>query len=995
MTSSGEPLIELSEAETPGQAAVAFLECLKADCSVAQSLVYVLDRETGELQLYASSKDASISPRDSAQQLDSTALESVETGEDRHVYVEEIAAESPFRQLLDLDNAEPLSVLKCCPVRGRKQKGRVVALFVMLCHHPPEGSGGPETALAPLSTLKGLLAVAVERTEALSRHRKDLAVVRENSETEVALWNDFYHLFSYRHDSMVLTQELCRMAENLTRGASSIFLVNENGGTLFCQLRNLKVPREDIILPIESSPYGDVVEADSTCIVENLDRYPQEVLLLSEDGKRPTSMMCAAISAKYEDGHGEKVAVMAIASYDTHCFSEKDLKIFMWLVNHATPLYLGVLLNDSVTLTKLQNDSLLQVAGHLFAHLDDMSRLLKEILSHARHLINAERCSLFLLEKNEKNVEELVAVIFDNEIVGEGPRRISLSHSIAGQVASAGELKNVSDVHDESDFCKDVDAATGFKTRNLLCFPIKGKNGSVLGVAQLVNKIGGGNFSYIDEELAKSFAVYCGISICHSLLYTRAKEAQNRSRLATELMIYHMQTNEDDVAALARMPSQIPETARRAIGSFEFSHKGYPDLENMQLLVGMFDEMGLINRWRIPKVILCRFLLTVKRGYRHPPYHNWDHAFAVAHFCYCLWRRCGHLQPLSDMEVLGLFVASLCHDIDHRGTNNAFQVNAHSVLAALYSSEGSVMEHHHFAQTMCILNTENCNIFVNLDRKDYQEVLDIMYEVILDTDIAIHLKKVKDLEKMAEDGVDKNNTKHRHLLLSLLMTSCDLNSSTKPWQDAQEAARKIYMEFFTQGDLEKVLDLQSQEMMDRNSACIPEQQISFTDFIAMPVFKILNKVFPETRNVLARLKANYDTWTKVKQMYWDQASVGSVSSRSSSASAKGSGSGLVSPRGMLGNSSEGEQSRSLRQQMGRFDSTTSISSASSSASCDSSVSACHRSASVGSMGRVSTGKKDPMSVSSSDSVPEEPTSPKKRASTGQLAVKKTPSPARV
>ena len=27
------------------------------------------------------------------------------------------------------------------------------------------------------------------------------------------------------------------------------------------------------------------------------------------------------------------------------------------------------------------------------------------------------------------------------------------------------------------------------------------------------------------------------------------------------------------------------------------------------------------------------------------------------------------------------------------------------VLAALYSSEGSVMERHHFAQSMCILNT--------------------------------------------------------------------------------------------------------------------------------------------------------------------------------------------------------------------------------------------------------------------------------------------------
>ena len=36
----------------------------------------------------------------------------------------------------------------------------------------------------------------------------------------------------------------------------------------------------------------------------------------------------------------------------------------------------------------------------------------------------------------------------------------------------------------------------------------------------------------------------------------------------------------------------------------------------------------------------------------------------------------------------------------------SLKISSNSVLAALYSSEGSVMERHHFAQSMCILNTE-------------------------------------------------------------------------------------------------------------------------------------------------------------------------------------------------------------------------------------------------------------------------------------------------
>ena len=54
----------------------------------------------------------------------------------------------------------------------------------------------------------------------------------------------------------------------------------------------------------------------------------------------------------------------------------------------------------------------------------------------------------------------------------------------------AGLLQNVSNVAKSSMFCDEVDKATGFKTRNILCFPIQ-VNNKLMGVAQLCNKIGG------------------------------------------------------------------------------------------------------------------------------------------------------------------------------------------------------------------------------------------------------------------------------------------------------------------------------------------------------------------------------------------------------------------------------------------------------------------------------------------------------------------------
>ena len=32
------------------------------------------------------------------------------------------------------------------------------------------------------------------------------------------------------------------------------------------------------------------------------------------------------------------------------------------------------------------------------------------------------------------------------------------------------------------------------------------------------------------------------------------------------------------------------------------------------------------------------------------------------------------LLPTRDMEIFALFISCMCHDLDHRGTNNSFQV---------------------------------------------------------------------------------------------------------------------------------------------------------------------------------------------------------------------------------------------------------------------------------------------------------------------------------
>lgn len=59
---------------------------------------------------------------------------------------------------------------------------------------------------------------------------------------------------------------------------------------------------------------------------------------------------------------------------------------------------------------KQQYQSLLQVARRFFSQLDDFDNLLQGIMSEARQLTSAERCSLFLIDTESG---DLVAKVFD------------------------------------------------------------------------------------------------------------------------------------------------------------------------------------------------------------------------------------------------------------------------------------------------------------------------------------------------------------------------------------------------------------------------------------------------------------------------------------------------------------------------------------------------------------------------------------------------------
>ena len=89
---------------------------------------------------------------------------------------------------------------------------------------------------------------------------------------------------------------------------------------------------------------------------------------------------------------------------------------------------------------------------------------------------------------------------------------------------------------------------------------------------------------------------------------------------------------------------------------------------------------------------------------------------------------------LTPIEKYSLLLAAICHDVDHTGRTNAYEILKISKLSLKYNDE-SVLENHHASATFKILCNENYNIFADLSDDIFKSVRKLVITNILATDM--------------------------------------------------------------------------------------------------------------------------------------------------------------------------------------------------------------------------------------------------------------------
>lgn len=275
-------------------------------------------------------------------------------------------------------------------------------------------------------------------------------------------------------------------------------------------------------------------------------------------------------------------------------------------------------------------------------------------------------------------------------------------------------------------------------------------------------------------------------------------------------------------------------------------------------------------------------------------YHNWYHAFDVAQTTYVFLRGFEAVRLLTPLEVFGVFVAALAHDLGHPGLNNTYQINAGTELARQFNDQ-SVLENYHCVRCFELL-TEH-DVLQHLTPEQYRTIRKAIIQSILATDMTCHFGLTDELKAVGlkhapyfrrafahqvipEDDESKSQIEdvpttpvgddsdvivrlaqtERSVMLKTILHAADISNPAKAWDIAKYWSDCVTMEFYAQGDLEKEDGLPVSPNMDRDTANQVQTSLNFIDFIVAPLFLAFSALVPRAVECCRILSDNREKW---------------------------------------------------------------------------------------------------------------------------------------
>jgi HD-GYP domain-containing protein (c-di-GMP phosphodiesterase class II) len=213
----------------------------------------------------------------------------------------------------------------------------------------------------------------------------------------------------------------------------------------------------------------------------------------------------------------------------------------------------------------------------------DLDRLLPLILGEVTKVMEAERSSLFLVDRERHELWSKIAQHLEVREI-----RVKIGTGIAGHVAATGQTIHIPEAYADPRFDQSTDLQTGYRTRSILAVPMVNKPGEVIGVIQVLNKRLG-IFTEEDIELLLALSSQAAVAVENALLY---EEIQRLFEGFIKASAYAIESRDpttyghsERVATLTcALAEHVDRVAAGPYGDVRFSHAELRELRFASLL---------------------------------------------------------------------------------------------------------------------------------------------------------------------------------------------------------------------------------------------------------------------------------------------------------------------------------------------------------------------------------------------------------------------------
>eukprot|EP01017_Pseudomicrothorax_dubius_P037692 TRINITY_DN5559_c0_g1_i1.p1 TRINITY_DN5559_c0_g1~~TRINITY_DN5559_c0_g1_i1.p1 ORF type:complete len:739 (+),score=98.73 TRINITY_DN5559_c0_g1_i1:186-2402(+) len=312
------------------------------------------------------------------------------------------------------------------------------------------------------------------------------------------------------------------------------------------------------------------------------------------------------------------------------------------------------------------------------------------------------------------------------------------------------------------------------------------------------------------------------------------------------------------------------------LDSWEFNVLEVPDLTTKYKVVfSLFHSFNYFDHFVIERPVMSEFIYEIQRLYNHRknPFHNFDHGVQVAHSA-SMFVREQVLNGLMD-EITGFsfLLACLCHDVDHTGRTNAFEIASYSSLAIRYN-DTSILESHHASTTFKVLLEPRRNILKNVKEDTLKIMRKNMITNIIATDMRDHFELLARIkakkEKYGTEFFEKlaSNEDEKRTFVGFLTHACDLTGSIKPFKIAREWSVRVSQEFSAQSKEEQELELPVTPYMKdlHKPEILAKNEIGFLSFVSAPLWKLVNECLENRmERLVSCIEGNLVEWKKEQE----------------------------------------------------------------------------------------------------------------------------------